>query len=212
MNIFPYQQQGIAWLSERIRIGGGLLTDDMGLGKTLQLLRAAQEADERPTFVICPSSLVGVWESEARRWTSMPVRRWADVKCIGYGLTIASYPQLLKDAKAMQLALPRNALLIADEAHRLKNAKSKGSVAFGALSFGAYVQPFFNLGASHQWLVVGQSAHGLAEHLVLLAGPVQVEVLVHRCSSGVVAARTGVIVRTAASITAPTVTRAGSTP
>jgi heme/copper-type cytochrome/quinol oxidase subunit 1 len=40
--------------------------------------------------------------------------------------------------------------------------------AFGALSFGAYVQPFFNDGAWHQWIVVGQSALLVLPLLMLL--------------------------------------------
>ena len=42
--------------------------------------------------------------------------------------------------------------------------------AFGALSFGAYVQPFFNNDAWHQWIVVGQSALLVLPLLVLLGG------------------------------------------
>jgi heme/copper-type cytochrome/quinol oxidase subunit 1 len=42
--------------------------------------------------------------------------------------------------------------------------------AFGALSFGAYVQPFFNDGAWHQWIVVGQTALLLLPLLLLLGG------------------------------------------
>jgi cytochrome c oxidase subunit 1 len=43
--------------------------------------------------------------------------------------------------------------------------------AFGAFSFGAYVQPFFNNAAWHQWIVVGQGAL-LALPLLLLLGGV----------------------------------------
>ena len=42
--------------------------------------------------------------------------------------------------------------------------------AFGGLSFGAYVQPFFNAGAWHQWIVVGQSALLVLPVLILLGG------------------------------------------
>lgn len=45
-----------------------------------------------------------------------------------------------------------------------------GIGAFGALSFGAYVQPFFNAGAWHQWIVVGQSALLVLPLLILLGG------------------------------------------
>ncbi len=42
--------------------------------------------------------------------------------------------------------------------------------AFGALSFGAYLQPFFNEGAWHQWIVVGQSALLVLPLLMVLGG------------------------------------------
>ena len=45
-----------------------------------------------------------------------------------------------------------------------------GIGAFGALSFGAYVQPFFNPGALQQWIMVGQSALLVLPLLVLLGG------------------------------------------
>ena len=69
----PYQQQGFEWLAflwaHRL---GGILADDMGLGKTLQMLALAQHARDagevRPFLVIAPTSVVGAWRSEARRF------------------------------------------------------------------------------------------------------------------------------------------------
>ena len=91
----PYQQRGLSWLAFLSRVGlGACLADDMGLGKTLQLL--ALEATERaergrptapgasreetvatdreegapgPSLLLCPMSLVGNWQAEARKFT-----------------------------------------------------------------------------------------------------------------------------------------------
>lgn len=69
----PYQKQGLDWLAFlwRHRLGG-ILADDMGLGKTLQLLslvaHAVEEGEGRPFLVIAPTSVLGTWRSEARRF------------------------------------------------------------------------------------------------------------------------------------------------
>lgn len=79
----PYQRDGLDWLcflAERQL--GGVLADDMGLGKTVQtlafvahLLRPSDEPGEEtarrkpPVLVVAPTSVVGNWVSEARRFT-----------------------------------------------------------------------------------------------------------------------------------------------
>jgi SNF2 family DNA or RNA helicase len=74
----PYQQRGLSWLSFLGRLGvGAILADDMGLGKTVQLLSlvlsgkraGGTAADNGPTLLICPMSLVGNWQREAERFT-----------------------------------------------------------------------------------------------------------------------------------------------
>ena len=70
-----YQKTGYRWLRTLSAYGfGGILADDMGLGKTIQvlalLLAQKEESEERnPSLVVCPSSLVLNWESEANRFT-----------------------------------------------------------------------------------------------------------------------------------------------
>jgi hypothetical protein len=76
----PYQLRGVTWLHAMADAGlGGCLADDMGLGKTLQVIalhlhRVA--AGQGPTLVVCPTSLLGNWEREIRRFApNMVVRR-----------------------------------------------------------------------------------------------------------------------------------------
>lgn len=70
----PYQQHGYNWLAFLHRFGlNGILADDMGLGKTLQTLAVLQRAREMtsskyPSLIICPTSVVGNWESEVRKF------------------------------------------------------------------------------------------------------------------------------------------------
>ncbi|OYV40507.1 MAG: hypothetical protein B7Z80_04320, partial [Rhodospirillales bacterium 20-64-7] len=70
----PYQAQGVDWLQFLGASGlGGVLADDMGLGKTVQTLahlaieKAAGRLD-RPSLIVCPTSLIPNWTNEARRF------------------------------------------------------------------------------------------------------------------------------------------------
>ncbi len=70
----PYQTVGFNWLAFLFENGlGGVLADDMGLGKTVQALALVGHAVERlgcsdPFLVIAPTSVVGNWVSECRRF------------------------------------------------------------------------------------------------------------------------------------------------
>jgi superfamily II DNA or RNA helicase len=70
----PYQQEGFSWLQFLRQFGlGGILADDMGLGKTVQALAhlCAEKAAgrlNRPALVVCPTSVVPNWISEASKF------------------------------------------------------------------------------------------------------------------------------------------------
>ena len=70
----PYQLTGFNWLAylyeHRL---GGILADDMGLGKTIEALALMVHTKERglsrsPYLVVAPTSVVGNWASECRRF------------------------------------------------------------------------------------------------------------------------------------------------
>jgi superfamily II DNA or RNA helicase len=70
----PYQHTGFNWLAflyeHRL---GGVLADDMGLGKTVQALALMCHTRERgltdaPYLVVAPTSVVGNWAAECRRF------------------------------------------------------------------------------------------------------------------------------------------------
>ena len=70
----PYQAQGVDWLQFlRGADLGGVLADDMGLGKTVQtlahlLIEQAAGRLDRPSLIVCPTSLIPNWTMEAERF------------------------------------------------------------------------------------------------------------------------------------------------
>ncbi|MGW0229501.1 DEAD/DEAH box helicase [Actinopolymorpha singaporensis] len=125
----PYQQRGLAWLAQLTGLGlGGCLADDMGLGKTVQLIAVhlhRRSLGLGPTLVVCPTTLLGTWQRELRRFApSTPVRRYHggarhlddlapdEVVLTTYGVVRRDHAEL---------ADARWGLVVADEAQHAKN-------------------------------------------------------------------------------------------
>ena len=83
-NLFPHQKEGVKWLNSLYdERKGGVLGDDMGLGKTLMSItllwtllnqgidpkNPSKSAVSR-AIVACPTSLVGNWDNEIKKWIS----------------------------------------------------------------------------------------------------------------------------------------------
>ncbi|MGD8939449.1 MAG: SNF2-related protein [Gammaproteobacteria bacterium] len=134
-----YQQSGLSWLQFlREQHMGGILADDMGLGKTVQtlahlLVEKQHERLDRPSLIIAPTSLVFNWRNELRRFApslSCLCLQGSDrqqyFKSINkHDVVITSYPLLIRDEAAL-LAF-RYHYLILDEAHYIKNPKTKAA-------------------------------------------------------------------------------------
>jgi superfamily II DNA or RNA helicase len=144
----PYQEEGFEWAMRLAHAGlGACLADDMGLGKTLQALAVLlARAAQGPALVVAPTSLLGNWRAEARRFApSLKVHIYAEggppgeraerLATLGrQDVMLVSYPMLQIDGAAF--AAREWTTLVLDEAQAIKNAAAKRSQAVFELQAG----------------------------------------------------------------------------
>jgi len=138
----PYQKDGVDWLRFLEQNGFcGLLADEMGLGKTLQTLtwiqleRTNPDARNKPTLIVCPTSLVHNWAEEAAKFTPglkvIPVsgaqrhELWDDLAKAD--IVVTSYSLLRRDIDRYDDFDFAAAIL--DEAQHIKNRSTRNAVA-----------------------------------------------------------------------------------
>ncbi len=131
-----YQGHGVRWLANLQRHGcHGLLADEMGLGKTLQVLTLLKyfPIAGKQNLIVCPASVVPVWEIEAARWypeLKVSVLRTGEDFKVPEGevadehrLWIASYTQLRRHKHLLENSEFGYSVL--DEAQQIKNPEAK---------------------------------------------------------------------------------------
>ncbi|XP_073061111.1 LOW QUALITY PROTEIN: switch 2 [Primulina eburnea] len=150
--LLEHQRGGVKFLYKLYSNNhGGVLGDDMGLGKTIQTIaflaavygKDADSSDPTPdkgnrpkkngpVLIICPSSVIHNWESEFSRWSSFSVSVYHGpnrdlvidkLEAHGVEILISSF-----DTYRIQgniLSDIQWEIVVVDEAHRLKNEKSK---------------------------------------------------------------------------------------
>ena len=145
----PYQQQGLGWLHFLREFGwGGCLADDMGLGKTIQLLAMlvqrkhanlatgrADEAQNHPSLVVAPKSLIFNWVREAEKFApSLKVLAYTGTERTGtreslgkHDLVVTTYGTLLRDVE--HLSAQQFDYVVLDEAQAIKNPSSQSAKA-----------------------------------------------------------------------------------
>jgi SNF2 family DNA or RNA helicase len=141
---YPYQEFGIRWLASMYEQEvGALLGDQMGLGKTIQLIGLALYClENKPgskVLVITPSSLIGNWEREFKKFspgTSVCThigsgRAFTTSALVKDDIILMSYDVLIRDIDLVN-RIDWN-LVICDEAHSLKNPDSLRRIAVQSL-------------------------------------------------------------------------------
>ncbi|MCM1982786.1 DEAD/DEAH box helicase [Lyngbya confervoides BDU141951] len=140
----PYQARGVGWLKMLEQWGiGACLADDMGLGKTIQmiaflLLLKNEGRLHGPTLLICPTSVLGNWEREVKRFAPDlrvtvhhgPQRLQGKAflqRVKSLDLVITSYALAPRDQKHLT-ALHWEGVVL-DEAQNIKNPETKQTQA-----------------------------------------------------------------------------------
>ena len=140
----PYQGRGVSWLAFLDQWGlGACLADDMGLGKTIQLIAFLLHLQhqgwlESPSLLVCPTSVMGNWEKEMRRFApglktlvyhgdKRPRGKDLGRAIAGHALVITSYTLVYRDLASLQAVSWQ--CLVLDEAQNIKNAEAKQSRA-----------------------------------------------------------------------------------
>ncbi|XP_065876796.1 switch 2 [Euphorbia lathyris] len=150
--LLEHQRGGVTFLYELYRNNhGGVLGDDMGLGKTIQtiaflaavfgkdgessnstILNDNQAGRKGPVLIICPTSVIQNWEIEFSRWANFNVSIYhgANRELIFEKLGAGGVEILITSFDTYRihgsiLSECKWEIVIVDEAHRLKNEKSK---------------------------------------------------------------------------------------
>jgi len=143
INYRPFQKAGIKYCMERLFGQNGfapqkavLLGDDMGLGKTVQAIGVMnQDPDLRSirALIVCPASLKLNWRNELQRWLmdgmgseAFVVRKEWPGELQQARFVIVNYDILHRYEK--EIRREEWDYLIVDEAHFLKNQKSRRAI------------------------------------------------------------------------------------
>ncbi|KAI0218655.1 SWI/SNF-related matrix-associated actin-dependent regulator of chromatin subfamily A member 5 [Lamellibrachia satsuma] len=137
-----YQVRGLNWMISLYEHGiNGILADEMGLGKTLQTISLLGYMKHHrnipsPHLVIAPKSTLSNWVAEFKRWVPTirvvcligdQAKRVAMIRDVimpgDWDCCVTSYEMVIREKSVFKKFNWR--YLVIDEAHRIKNEKSK---------------------------------------------------------------------------------------
>uniref|UniRef100_A0A5B6ZDQ1 Putative switch 2 n=1 Tax=Davidia involucrata TaxID=16924 RepID=A0A5B6ZDQ1_DAVIN len=154
--LLEHQRGGVKFLYSLYKNNhGGILGDDMGLGKTIQTiaflaavfgqdgefgdstsLKQSPGGKKGPVLIVCPTSVIHNWESEFSKWANFSVSVYhganrdlilEKVEACGVEILITSFDTYRIHGSI--LSKVQWEIVTIDEAHRLKNEKSKLYIA-----------------------------------------------------------------------------------
>ena len=128
----PYQREGVLWMltmeSQTSGPKGGFLCDEMGLGKTVQLVSTMLGNPKPRTLIIVPKSIITQWSEEINRFApnlTINIFDGPDRRIKEADVTLAPYTLLTAKEATTPLHMVRWDRVILDEAHEIRNKKSK---------------------------------------------------------------------------------------
>ncbi len=144
----PYQERGFRWLySNAKKRFGSCIADDMGLGKTIQVITLLlqyknENKTPKPSLVICPTTLIGNWEKECRRFApSLNLNIYhgleRQLKTKDVDVLITSYGTFRRDVK--KFSAQDWSFLVIDEAQNIKNSETAQTKAIKSLKADNYI-------------------------------------------------------------------------
>jgi SNF2 family DNA or RNA helicase len=140
--LYPFQKEGRDWLENSTT---RILADDMGLGKSIQSIAAIEKGVFQKklnnVLIVCPNTLVSNWEAELKKWCPMlsffrlssaniEGKTFIDNKINNHNIIITTYSSLIKLSNILDPKESSFDLIVADEAHKLRNNTSKLNRAF----------------------------------------------------------------------------------
>lgn len=119
---------------------GGILADDMGLGKTLQIISLICNGGPGTTLIVAPVGVMTNWSDQIQRHVFAehapnvliyhgPSRQAAAKSLKDYRVVITSYGTLSSEANGGPLFDLNYRRVVLDEAHTIRNAKTKVALA-----------------------------------------------------------------------------------
>ena len=113
----------------RTKLRGGILADDMGMGKTIQMIATIFLNFRKKTLILLPPILIQQWYSEIFKILGHSAtiyykqnRNKVDLYNSHNMVIITSYDTFLRSPELLEITWDRT---ICDEAHRLRNPKTK---------------------------------------------------------------------------------------
>lgn len=140
----PYQTQGFSWMQYMEQMGlNPCLADDMGLGKTIQIIaHIAATNNTGNNLLIVPTSVMGNWEREFKRFTPhLSIKTYhtknKDRDFTHCDVVLTTFTMIRKDYKVFTDAAWHRIIL--DEAQNIKNPKAQQSKSLFGLKAKHYI-------------------------------------------------------------------------
>lgn len=138
MDVNPHQVEGVRWClsretDEERTARGGIMADEMGLGKTIQMLGVVVCNIKRRTLIVLPKALLNQWIKSIREtfnhepllYHGQYVKKITEEMLSSEPIVISTYGMLDSDKKNNLLHKIKWNRIIFDEAHHLRNKKTK---------------------------------------------------------------------------------------